>query len=239
MKGLILLVFSLFLNTLVFGQSAESLINDGVEKYKKEKFPEAEVNFKKGLEKNLESFEGHFNLGDAYYKQGRYDEALKSFQSAMSLAQDDRQKAGVFYNMGNSLVKSQKLDEGIKAYINSLKLNPDDTETKYNLSWALRQQQQQQQQNQDNKNQDKKDKQDKQDQQQQKQDKKEDQEQQQQQQQQEQKQDQEQQKQQPQPNQISKEEAERILEALKNNEAELQKELRKRKAKVVPKVKDW
>jgi len=38
---------------------------------------------------------------------------------------------------------------------------------------------------------------------------------------------------------MSKEEAKRILEAMKKNEAELQKELRKRKAKVVPKAKDW
>ena len=40
-------------------QSARSLINEGVDLYEKEKFADAEVNFKKGLDKDYETFEGH------------------------------------------------------------------------------------------------------------------------------------------------------------------------------------
>lgn len=252
------------LSFTVNGQSLRSLINNGVEHYESENYTEAEVNFRKGLEENVESFEGHFNLGDALYKQERYDDALKQYQNALAVTEDSYLKSKVYHNIGNSLLKSQKLDESIEAYKNALKLDPNDMETKYNLSYAQKlkkdqenqqnKDQNQKQKNDQNKDQNKdknqqnqqnqdqnKDDQDKQDQNQN--DKQDQQNKDQQNQNGEENQDknkeQQGQQQQPQPQQISKEEARRILEALKNNEAELQKELRKRKGKVVPKAKDW
>ena len=66
-----------------FAQSTRGLVNDGVDYYNDNKFSDAEVNFKKGAEQSPESFEAKFNLGDAYYKQERYDEAIKSFLSRL------------------------------------------------------------------------------------------------------------------------------------------------------------
>jgi len=223
-------LFLIFLMT-VNAQSHRSLINDGVDLYKKGKFADAEVNFKKGLEKKPDLFQGHFNLGDAYYKQGRYDEAIQSYKNALSFTEDKLNKAKVFHNIGNALLKSQKYQESIEAYKNALKLNPDDLETKYNLSYALNMLKQKQNQNQKNQdknqnkqNDDKKNNQDKNNQDKQNQ------------------QDKDQNKQnqsQQQKNQITKEDAQRILEALKNNEQDLQKKLRKIKGKAVVVDKDW
>src|SRR5690606_13377004 len=72
----------------------------------------------------------------------------------------------------SSDLKSQKYKESIEAYKNALKINPDDMETKYNISYALKQmekqnQQQQNQQNQQNQDQKNDDQQQNQDQQQQ------------------------------------------------------------------------
>lgn len=226
-------VFFLILITTVNAQSHRSLINDGVDLYKEGKFADAEVNFKKGLEKKPDLFQGHFNLGDAYYKQGRYDEAIQSYKNALSFTEDKLNKAKVFHNIGNALLKSQKYQESIEAYKNALKLNPDDMETKYNLSYALNMLKQKQNQNQNQKNQDKnqnkqnddkKNNQDRNNQDKQNQ------------------QDKEQNKQnqpQQQKNQITKEDAQRILEALKNNEQDLQKKLRKIKGRAVVVDKDW
>ncbi|MDH7605771.1 MAG: tetratricopeptide repeat protein [Melioribacter sp.] len=224
-------VFFLILITTVNAQSHRSLINDGVDLYKEGKFADAEVNFKKGLEKKPDLFQGHFNLGDAYYKQGRYDEAIQSYKNALSFTEDKLNKAKVFHNIGNALLKSQKYQESIEAYKNALKLNPDDVETKYNLSYALNMLKQKQNQNQKNQdknqnkqNDDKKNNQDRNNQDKQNQ------------------QDKEQNKQnqsQQQKNQITKEDAQRILEALKNNEQDLQKKLRKIKGKAVVVDKDW
>ncbi len=59
-----------------FSQSLRGLVNKGVENYDKGNFSDAEVNFKKGVEKTPESFVAKFNLGDAYFKQERFDDAI-------------------------------------------------------------------------------------------------------------------------------------------------------------------
>lgn len=252
MKKITAIIFFLSVNLLV-AQSTRSLINEGVDKYDESNFADAEVNFKKSLEKENDLFAGHYNLGSAYYKQERYDEALKQYQNSLALAESDYERAKIYHNIGNSLLKNQKLPESIEAYKQSLKLNPNDLETKYNLSYALKKQQEQkdQQKNQDNKDQNKDDQQNKDQQQnqdqnkdqekndQQNEDQKNDQQNQDQKKDEQEQQQNQQQQNQPKPNEISKEEAQRILEALKNNEADLQKELRKKKGKPVNKVKDW
>jgi Ca-activated chloride channel homolog len=215
-------------------QSTRSLVNDGVKLYNDQKFADAEVNFKKGTEKSPDNFEAKFNLGDSYYKQQRYDEAMKSYQSAFVDAKNDLDKSKIYYNVGNSLLKSQKLKESIGAYKEALKLNPDDEQAKYNLSYALNQlknpnqdQQKNKDQNKDQKDQNKdQQNKDKQNQDQQKQDQ--------------QKQDQQQQQSQQQKEQeLTKQEAEKILNALKENEKDLQKQLRKVKGQPIKTEKDW
>ncbi|MEJ2615785.1 MAG: tetratricopeptide repeat protein, partial [Ignavibacteriaceae bacterium] len=140
MKNLIW-IFALLVLLLPSGylkaQSVRSLNNKGVDLYKEGKFADSEVNFKKGSMKEPKNFETNFNLGDAYYKQGRYDDAIKSYQSALTESESPEQKAKVYHNIGNSLLKDKKIKPSIEAYKNSLKLNPTDEDTKYNLSYAL------------------------------------------------------------------------------------------------------
>jgi Ca-activated chloride channel family protein len=239
-KNIVLILF--ICSSYLFAQRSE--VNEGVDLYKKDKFADAEVNFKKGIEKSPENFEARFNLGDAYYKQGRFDEANQEFHTSLELTDDPTLKAKVHHNIGNSLLKAQKIKESIDAYKNALKLNPNDMETKYNLSYALsmldKQQNQQQQNNQNQQNQDQnKDK---------NQDQNKDQNQDQQNQNDRQQNDQNkppqnEQAQQDQlknkQDQISKEEAERILQALKNNEQDIQKKLRRKTGAVIKREKDW
>jgi Ca-activated chloride channel homolog len=227
-------------------QSLRNLVNDGVDKYKNKKFTDSEVDFKKGLEKAPDNFQAKFNLGDAQYMQQRYDEAIKSYQQALKFVNDKDLKAKVYHNIGNSLLKSQKYKESVDAYINALKMNSKDEETKYNLSYALnmlkQQQENKQQQNknnkQDNKQDKNKDKQDqnKNDKNQQNQNQNKDQQAQQDNTKQQDKQDQQGKQDK---NKMSKEEAQRILNALKNNEQDLQKKLRKFEGKRVTVSKDW
>ena len=227
---------------------SRSVINEGVDKYEEGNFVEAEKNFQSSIDDKFENFEGHFNLGDALYKQDKYEDALSYYKNALALAKTDEQKAQVFHNVGNTLLKSQKLDESIEAYKQSLKLNPKDLETKYNLSYALKQKQKQDEQDKNkdknkDENKDKKEDQDKNKDQnkedQQKKDQNEDKENKDQQNKDDKKEQQDQQQQQQPPPEISKEEAERILNALKDDEQDLQKELRKQKGKKVKVEKDW
>ena len=245
-------LFILLLPVLAYSQSVRHYINKGVDQYKDGKVADAEVNFKKGLEQAPKNYVANFNLGDAYYKQQKFDNAIKSYEQALAESKTNGQRASVYHNIGNALLKDKKIDQSIEAYKKALKLNPDDPATKYNLSYALSQKNDQK--NKQNKNQDKdknkdknkndkdknnKDQQNKNDKDKNKNDQNKDQKQNQDQQNKN-KQDQKNQKQQqPQKNQISKADAERILAALKNNEKDLQKKLRKRTGKVVKTDKDW
>jgi|SRR5687767_3403978 len=225
-KSFGLLTFSFWLLAVspVFAQTDKKLIREGNKSYDKKNYSDAEVNYKKSLSKNQKSYEGNFNLGDAYYKQGKYDEAAKQFELLKSQKKDKKTEAAALHNLGNTLLQSQKYQESVEAYKQALKLNPADEDTRYNLAYAqamLKQQQQQQQQNQDKNKQDKKD----QKQQQQKQEQ--------------QKQQQAQQKPQEQKKEISKEDAERILQALNNDEKDKHKKKAKVAATRVRVDKDW
>jgi len=241
MKRFFIFVFLFTLTNLSsFAQSERKLNNDGVELYNQKKFSDAELNFRKAIEKNQNSFPPRFNLGNSYYKQENYEESIKNYQELLRKTDDKELKSKLYHNIGNSYLKSNKIEQSIEAYKNALKLNPNDQDTKYNLSYALSLLKNNQQQNQKNQNQqNQNDKQDKNQDNQQNKDK-ENKDKQNQQNQNEQ-QDKQEQKSQPQQREskISKEQAERILEALKNNEKDLQKELRKKKGGIIKTDKDW
>jgi len=226
---LIYLLTLLFFSLCGFAQKDVKLLRDGNKLYDKGKYKEAEMNYRKSLEINKESDKGKFNLGTAVYQEKNFNEATKIFEDLSGKQSDKLTKAKVYHNYGNSLLESKQYEQSIAAYKNSLLNNPADKDTKYNLEYAklmLKKQQQQQKQNQQDKNQDKKD-QDKKDQENQDKDQ--------------QNKDQNKKQSQDQNKKISKEDAERMLEALKNDEKQTMAKLKKVKAKVQPAIieKDW
>lgn len=218
-------------------QSERSLVREGNRQYAAKKFADSETSYRKALESDRSFHQGVFNLGDALYKQERYEEAVQQYQSVAGSSSDNDVRGQSFHNLGNALLKSGKAKESIDAYKNSLRLRPDDLDTKYNLEYArmMLKQQQQEQQNKSDKDKQKQD------------DKKQDQPKQDQQKQDEQKQKEQQQKEQKQQQaqneqrkqKMSKEDAERILEALKNEERNVQKRLQKKVPARISVEKDW
>jgi Ca-activated chloride channel family protein len=231
---------SLIAGPQTFSQSVRSLVREGNSQYEDQKYSDAEVSYRKALEKEQDLVPGNFNLGNSLYKQDKADEAIRAYENALIKAESKETKAEAHYNMGNALMKGQRYQEAVKSYIEYLKLNPNDQDTKYNLSYALAKlkEQQQQQQNKNDKSKDNKQdqKKDKQNEDQQKKDQeKQDQQKQDQQQQQE----QQQKPQQGQEKKMAKADAERILDVLKNSEKDVQKKLRVRQGVRVKTEKDW
>jgi tetratricopeptide (TPR) repeat protein len=203
-------------------------LRQGNRKFEKGEYKEAEKDYRKALEMNKESVKGQYNLGTAVYKNNNFEEATKIYNNLADKNKDKEVQSKVFHNLGNSYLQSKEYEKSILAYKNALMNNPKNVDTKYNLEYAkmmLKKQQQQQQQNKDDK--DKKD--DKKDQQ----DKKE--------QNQDQNQKNDQQKQPQDQKKISKDDAERMLEALKNDEKKTMQKVKKQKAKVqvIGIEKDW
>jgi tetratricopeptide (TPR) repeat protein len=220
-------------------QTDKKFIRQGNREYEKSKYSDSEISYRKAVDKNKQSPDALFNVGDALYKQNKFEEAGKQFTENVSENYDKSKKSAGLYNLGNSLLKANKLQESIEAYKNSLKLRPDNREAKYNLSYAQdllkHQQEQQQKQQQNNKDQnkdkkkedqkkDQKDQNDKNKEQQKNQNDKKDQKQQQKQQQ-----------------EISKEDAERLLNSLANDEKNVEEKVKLAKAAKtkVRAVKNW
>lgn len=208
----ILNIFLLLIAGSMFAQPVQKLVRSGNTDYKNGHYKDAEINYRKALTKAPESEKATFNLGNSLYKQNNYDEAASQY---MKLAQSEKKvssKANVYYNLGNSLFESKKYKESIDAYKMALRQNPKDEDTRYNLSYAMTKLQQQQKQDENKKQEEK----------QQQQQKK-----------------QQQQQQQTKPN-MSKQDANRMLNAMNNNEKRtLDKTKNKQKTASTQLEKDW
>lgn len=246
MRHLFIILIILLSGSRLFAQQEKSYVKKGNDLYQQKKYTEAAEQYNKAVEKKKESVEGQFNLGDAFYKQKQFDKAAEQFNKIGGTSKDKTVTAGAYHNLGNTLLENKKLEESIEAYKKSLLANPKDEQTRYNLAYAMEKLKQQQQQNKDNKdknkdnkkNQDKKDQdkqnkdqdkkdQDKKDQNKKDQDKKD--------------QNKQDKDQQPQQNKLSKEDAQRMLDALNNQEKETQDKLKGKKVKAGTgkPTKDW
>jgi Ca-activated chloride channel homolog len=223
-----------------YSQTDKKYIRKGNREFEKNKFSESEISYRKAIDKNAKAPDAIFNTGDALYKQNKFEDAGKEFAENINMNDDKVKKSAGLYNLGNSLLKANKLPESIEAYKSSLKLKPDNKEAKYNLGYAqdllVKQKEQEKQQKKDqdkNKDDQKKDQKnkdkDQKDKDQQK-DKKSNQD----------KQDQKQQQNQ-QDQTISKEDAQRLLNSLANDEKNVQEKVKLAKAakSKVRTVKNW
>jgi len=119
---------------LAFGQSERKSIREGNKEFKKDNFVDAEVSYRSALDQNPESYKANFNLGDALYKQEKFDESAQFFNDLSDQKVNDKDKAKIYHNLGNTLFKQQKFGESVEAYKHSLRYNPKDMETKYNFT---------------------------------------------------------------------------------------------------------
>lgn len=89
------------------------------------------------LQKHPEMPEARFGAGYASYKKEDFVRALSEFRSALS-TEDPQLKSQTFYNLGNTLYRQGKYREGLQAYRKALELNPADPDAKYNYELVRR-----------------------------------------------------------------------------------------------------
>ena len=243
MKKIIILLALLMANS-AFGADYIDLVKKGNFAFMNKNYSEAVDYYHQAETDRPETPELEYNIAGALYEQGKYEEAVERFgksKNSESVALESQAN----YNLGNTYYKMGDYQNAIKNYEDALKLNPDDMDAKFNLELARKmlkeqmkpeqqdqqdqQQQQQEQQEQQQQQQQEQEQQDQNEQQQQQQDQNQDQKDQQQQQQQQMQQDKE----------MSKEDAERILNALRDDEQELQKKIKRQVRSGDYRGKDW
>ena len=197
-------------------QTDRQYIREGNKQFRVGQYDKAEVSYRKAVEKNPKNPQAAYNLGNALMAQKKDSSAVQQFEQATRIETNPLRKAAAYHNMGVICQTHKMYGEAIEAYKNALRLNPNDDETRYNLVLCKKQKQKQdqnQQQNQNNKDDQKKDNQKKDDQKDQNKDKKDD---------------KQQQQQKP---QMSKDNAEQLLNAAIQNEKMTQDKMKKQQQK--------
>ena len=210
-------ILLLMLSVMAQAQTDRQLVRQGNKQYRLGNSAEAEVLYRKAVEKNPRNAQANYNLGNALMLQRKDSLSISQLEAAAKLETNPKRRAQAYHNMGVICQQHQMFGEAIEAYKESLRNNPTDHETRYNLELCKRQQKQQNQQdqNKDKKdNKDNKDNKDKQQQEQQKQDE------------QKKKDDQKQQQKQQEPK-MSRENAEQMLNAAIQEEKQTQERMKK------------
>ncbi len=160
MRYLTIIILLLF-SAKSIAQEDQQLISLGNRLYKQQQFEKAAAEYQKAAELNNKNTKAQYNMGNAFFRSNKLDQAEKAFDAAAQNALEDSMKSSAFYNKGVSLSQQKKLQESIGAYKNSLRINPEDEEARENLQKALNELKQQQQQqspkNEQKKNEDQKD----------------------------------------------------------------------------------
>ena len=202
----------LFVALTASAQADRQYIREGNKQFRIGDYAKAEVSYRKAVEKNPKNPQAAYNLGNALMAQKKDSAAVQQFEQSAKMETNPLRKSAAYHNMGVICQTHKMYGEAIEAYKNALRNNPNDDETRYNLVLCKhltktqddKQKQNQQNKDDQNKKDDKKD-----DQKDQKQDKKDD---------------KQQEEQKP---QMSKDNAEQLLNAAIQNEKMTQDKMKK------------
>ena len=226
------LIYILCLTAFAYGSSSAQWIKSDVRRagklYKKGNYAAASAEYRRALLKDSLYAKANFGLANSAYQEGHYDQAKSYLERLAGTAQlPQRHQADVLHNLGNVAMKQKDYRAAVEAYEESLIRNPQNDATRYNLVLAQRLLKQQEQQKDNKQQQNKQDQQQQQDKQKDKQDPK--------------KQDQQQSAQQkqddkqqggkpaePRPGQMSKEQAEQLLNSFRSDDEKTRRRVEQR-----------
>lgn len=234
MKAKILAILLIFCCLPGFAQADKHDVRAGNRKFRKDRFKEAEIDYRKAVVKDSASVAAQYNLASTLYRQEDYAGAARSLES---VGKQEGLPAQYYFNAGDTASQQKDWQAAVNAFRQALLRDPGDLDAKENYIYAKKMLQNQQggggnnQQNQDQNQQDQNQDQQNQDQNQQNPDQNQDQQ-----------QDHQQDQQQNQQPQISPQQAQQMLRAIQAKEKETQDKVNKEKAALLKsrqKEKNW
>ena len=124
--------------TVCSAQTDKKEVRAGNRLFNKEKWQEADIEYRKATAKDSLSFAAWYNLAGAQYREGAFDEAAKSLEKIKDAApaSASASAADYYYNLGNIAVQKKDWKAAVDAYKQSLLIDPEDMDTKENYSYA-------------------------------------------------------------------------------------------------------
>jgi tetratricopeptide (TPR) repeat protein len=114
------------------------LNNNGNRLYEDGKLDAALEQYRSAKLERPEASQIDYNIGNVLHSRGTLDSALAAYQNA-ALSSDSVVRPHAYYNMGNTLYRGSKYDLALEAYRQALIEDPNDLDAKHNLELALRQ----------------------------------------------------------------------------------------------------
>ncbi|MCB0833998.1 MAG: tetratricopeptide repeat protein [Bacteroidetes bacterium] len=84
----------------------------------------------------------NFNAGNSLYRLGRYADARKFYERALANTSDPNLSNDIKYNLANCDFKEKKLKESVEKYKDVLRRNASDGDARNNLEFAMKQMEQ-------------------------------------------------------------------------------------------------
>ena len=133
---IVILLISLLSTCSLFAQKAvRKNIKQGNRSYNEQKYEQASQKYEEAIKINPNAPEANYNLGNTYYRQKEWDKSIEQQQHYQLLEKDNGQQvAASWHNIGNALLQKKELKQSMEAYKMALRINPEDDEARYNLA---------------------------------------------------------------------------------------------------------
>jgi Ca-activated chloride channel family protein len=102
--------------------------------YTEGKIDEALSKWRDAQTESPDKKELHYNIGNALHEQKKYEDAFNEYEKSLD-SKDAELQARSYYNMGNTHYRMGKLLEAIEDYKKCLDINLDDEDAKYNIEF--------------------------------------------------------------------------------------------------------
>lgn len=144
----------LLLFVVVKGQTSNQLVRKGNRAYSSKNYADAEIFYRKAVDKDGNNSIANYNLGRSLQAQKKNEEAKRQYENASKIEKDPIRQSSSYNNLGTILQGEQDYAKAIEAYKNALISNPNHNNARYNLELCqqkLKKQQQQQKSSRKNK----------------------------------------------------------------------------------------
>jgi Ca-activated chloride channel homolog len=112
-------------------------VNQGNRHYHKHEYHQALQKYQDAQIQSPDSAAVQYDLGNAWQRLGKFQEAEQAYQQALK-STDPKLREQAWYNLGNNFMQQQKYAEAVEPYCQALKLAPNDEDAQHNLALALR-----------------------------------------------------------------------------------------------------